>query len=95
MSGFNEGSDNFKTSTLSDCDKSKMQVQAVNKDKYIESTKHGGQYRPTPVSLSILKNTPILKGFNQMQATETARMIKLIEVTYLIVLKGRPFSDYS
>ena len=68
MSGFTEAfiqeSDNFKKSALSDHDKSKMHVQAVNEGKFIESTKRGEQYRPAPVSLSVPKNAPILKGFN-------------------------------
>ena len=44
MPGFTEalkGSDNFKTFDLSNHDKSKMHVQAINEDKYIRSTKHG------------------------------------------------------
>ena len=32
---FIQGSDNFKTSGLSDHDKSRMQVQAINEGKYI------------------------------------------------------------
>ena len=51
MLGFTEaflpGSDNFKTSGLSDHDKSKMQVQAINKGKYIKRTKRGENYYPT------------------------------------------------
>ena len=34
------------------------------------------------LSLSIPKNTPILKGLNRMQATEKAGLIKLFEVVY-------------
>ena len=30
-----------------------------------------------------------------MQGTEKAGLIKLFEMAYLIVLKGRPFSGYS
>ena len=51
MLGFTEafipGSDNFKTSALSDHDESKMQVQAINKGKYIKSAKRGEHYHPT------------------------------------------------
>ena len=45
MSGFTEafmqGSDQFKTSALSDHDKSKIHMQAVNEGEYIENTKRG------------------------------------------------------
>ena len=34
------------------------------------------------LSLSIPKNTSILKGLNRMQATEKAGLIKLFEVVY-------------
>ena len=48
MPGFTEAfiqwSDNFKTSALSDHDKSKMQVRAINKGKYTESTKQQQHY---------------------------------------------------
>ena len=49
MPGFTEAfiqdSDNFKTSALSDHDKSKMQV--INKGKYVESAKREEHYHPT------------------------------------------------
>ena len=51
MSGFTEafiqGSDNLKTSALPHHDKSKLQVQAINKGKYIESTRCGEHYHLT------------------------------------------------
>ena len=40
---FTQGSHNFKTSALSDHDKSKMHVQTVNESKFIKSTQHGQQ----------------------------------------------------
>ena len=77
-SGFTEafiqGSDNFKTSALSDHHKSKMHMQAVNECIF----------RPAPVSMSVPKNAPILKGFNRTQATEKVALIKLFELAYLI-----------
>ena len=42
-----QGSNNFKTSGLSDYDKNKVQVQAINEGKYIKSTKRGEHYHPT------------------------------------------------
>ena len=95
IEAFIQGSDNFKTFDLPDRDKSKMHVQVINEGNYIESTNRAEQYRPTPLSLSVPKNTSILKGFNRMQGTEKAKLIKLFEVAYLIALKERPFSDYS
>ena len=99
MFGFTEkfiqGSDKFEISAVSDHDKSKMHVQAVIEGKYIASTKRGDQLHPATESLSIPKNSPVLKGFTQMQAIENAGLIKQFEVAYLTALKGRPFSDFS
>ena len=53
------------------------------------------QYCLVPLSQSVPKTSSILKGFNRMQTTEKAGLMKLFEVAYLIALKGRPFSDYS
>ena len=62
MSGFTkeylQRSDNFKTSALSDHDKSKMHMQAVNIDKYIKITKCGEQYRPAPYHCLFQKMLP-------------------------------------
>ena len=86
MSGFTEvfiqRSGNFKTSSLSDHDKSKMLMPAANKDKYIKHTKPEEQYSSTPVSMSIPNNTPILRWFNCVQTTEKAGLIKVLEVAY-------------
>lgn len=38
--------DNFKTSGLSNHDKSKMKMQTINKGKYIKCTKRGKHYHP-------------------------------------------------
>ena len=43
---FTNGSDNFKTSGLSNHDKSKMKMQTINKGKYIKCTKRGKHYHP-------------------------------------------------
>ena len=72
-----------------------MHMPAVNDGKYIKSTKRGEQHCPAPVSLSVPKNSLNLKGFNWMQATKKAGLIKLFEVASLIALKGSPFSEYS
>ena len=44
---FIQGTGNFKTSGLSDHDKSKMQVQAINSSESIKSIKRGEHYHPT------------------------------------------------
>ena len=83
MSGFTkafmQGRDNFKTSALSDHDKSKINVEAVNEGKYIEKKKRGEQYCPALESLSVPKNAIILKWFNRIQATEKAELINCLK----------------
>ena len=44
---FTNGSDNFKTSDLSNHDKSKMKMQTINEGTYIKCTKRGKHYHPT------------------------------------------------
>ena len=54
----------------------------------MESRIRGEQYQ---WSLSVPKNARNLKGFNQVQATEKAGLVKLFQVAYLTALKGSPY----
>ena len=44
---------------------------------------------------AIPKSSPLMQGFKRMKEGEGKGLIKLLEISYLIALRGRPFTDFS
>ena len=83
---FIQGSGSFKTSGLSDHDKSKMQVQAINKGKYIKNTKCGEQCHPTLLNLwyKLLINAYDKSLFCEVAGCRPAIILKVDPFTVII-----------
>ena len=90
MSGFIEafiqGIVNFKTSALSTMIKVRCTCKLLTEE--IISKAQNVDSNIVQLQCHCLLNAPIFQGFNKMQATEKAGLIKQFEVAYLIALKG-------
>ena len=62
---FIKGSQNYKTSALSDHESCQTHMQAIKFNLHEEATKKGEVYRPPPVKVTLPTNAPIAQGLKK------------------------------
>ena len=93
---FIEGSTNYKSSAVSEQEKTDQYLKSIASQEDYEN-QLAGVSRKCKIIQKVPENSTLKRGFNKISTSERQResLEKLFDIAYLHIKKGRPYSDFS
>ena len=92
---FITGTTNFKLSALKDHESSECHGTGVSETKHEEAVAVGKSLPPKHIVHEVPSHSAIATGMQKMSEKERVGIKKLMDISYFIALKGRPFTDFT